>query len=227
MLAIDGDAVESKWVGETEHNIKAAFTLAVKLHPCIVFIDEVEALFRRRSSNDQNHTRKALTQFLSCMDGIGTGDKAPFVVVATNRPSDLDEAFLRRLPQKIFFKLPDIDSRAKILRLFLSSADDLDPSVDIDELARKTEGYSGSDLRNTCSEAHLLWLKEQTGPTGEGASEDEMTARETADDAPRKVCLRNEHFDGALRNVRPTVSIETLHDLAGFARRFNPDVLKF
>lgn len=219
MLAIDADAIQSKWVGETEHNIKAVFTLAVKLYPCVVFIDEAEAIFRRRSSGDEDWTRKALTQFLSCMDGIGTGDQAPFVVVATNRPGDLDEAFLRRPPQKVLFKLPDRESRATILRLFLSSADDLDAAVDIDQLAARAEGYSGSDLRNVCAEAQLTWLKEQ-------AKRDAGGSKQESEDTPIKLCLRNEHFDAAFENIRPTVSSKEIYELAAFAQRFNPGAWK-
>jgi len=142
MLSIDSATIQNKFVGETEKCIKAAFTLAAKLFPCVLFIDEVDALFYRRSSDDKSWERSALTQFLQEMDGLEKSDKAPFVVVATNRPWDLDDAFLRRLPQKIRFGLPGTESRSKILRTFLKE-DDLDPLVSIDSLAKQTDGYSG------------------------------------------------------------------------------------
>ncbi|OAA49188.1 ATPase family AAA domain-containing protein 1-A [Beauveria brongniartii RCEF 3172] len=158
MLALDSAVLQCKYVGETEKYIKAAFSLARKLEPCIIFLDEVDALFYRRASDDRSWQRSALTQFLQEMDGLGAGQPgAPFVLVATNRPGDLDTAFLRRLPQKIYFELPDTAARAQILRILLNE-EDLSPDVDIDELAALTDGYSGSDLKSVCAEAALLWV---------------------------------------------------------------------
>ncbi|KAM3511329.1 hypothetical protein MY11210_005002 [Beauveria gryllotalpidicola] len=162
MLALDSAALQCKYVGETEKYIKAAFSLARKLDPCIIFLDEVDALFYRRASDDRSWQRTALTQFLQEMDGLQAGQPgAPFVLVATNRPGDLDAAFLRRLPQKIYFELPDTAARAQILRVLLND-EDLSPDVDIDELAVLTHGYSGSDLKSVCAEAALLWVLEMS-----------------------------------------------------------------
>ncbi|PQK08494.1 hypothetical protein BB8028_0001g05680 [Beauveria bassiana] len=162
MLALDSAALQCKYVGETEKYIRAAFSLARKLKPCIIFLDEVDALFYRRASSDRSWQRAALTQFLQEMDGLGAGQPgAPFVLVATNRPGDLDTAFLRRLPQKIYFELPDTAARAQILRVLLNE-DDLGPDVDIDELAALTDGCSGSDLKSVCAEAALLWVLEMS-----------------------------------------------------------------
>ncbi|KAJ4151178.1 hypothetical protein LMH87_011893 [Akanthomyces muscarius] len=160
MLALDSATLTSKYVGETEKYIKAAFSLARKYTPCILFLDEVDALFYRRSSGDKSWQRSALTQFLQEVDGIQGGlPGAPFVLVATNRPMDLDTAFLRRLPQKIHFELPNVSARAQILRVLLNE-EDLHSDVDIDHLATLTNGYSGSDLKNLCAEAALLWVLE-------------------------------------------------------------------
>ncbi|KAK7562504.1 hypothetical protein IWX91DRAFT_54892 [Phyllosticta citricarpa] len=102
MLAIDGSQVTSMWVGETEKYIKAAFTLATKLAPCVLFIDEADSLFRRRSSEDRSWERSSITQFLTLMDSVRQNPKgdAPFVLVATNRPMDLDDAFLADSPKR-------------------------------------------------------------------------------------------------------------------------------
>lgn len=160
MLALDSATLTSKYVGETEKYIKAAFSLARKYTPCILFLDEVDALFYRRSSGDKSWQRSALTQFLQEVDGIQGGlPGAPFVLVATNRPMDLDTAFLRRLPQKIHFELPNVSARAQILRVLLNE-EDLHSDVDIAHLATLTNGYSGSDLKNLCAEAALLWVLE-------------------------------------------------------------------
>ena len=231
MLAIDCAAMNSQWVGETEKYIRAAFSLAAKLSPCILFIDEVDSLFYHRRFNDKPWERSAITQFLTEMDGLEQRVGAPFVMVATNRPMDLDDAFLRRLPQKVPMGLPDRLARAKILRLFLND-EDLSPLVDIDALAAITEGYTGSDLRNLCAEAALLWTMEQTRPkllrtesskVGVDNPEDPIATRPQS---PLKMRLAKPHFAKALAKIRPTVSRAFLGDLNKFTRRFAPVIPK-
>lgn len=212
MLSIDAATIESKWVGETEKSIKAAFSVARKLHPCVLFIDEVDSLFYRRGCGDKSWERSRLAQFLSEMDGLSKSDKAPFVVVATNRPQDLDDAFYRRLPHKIFFKLPDLTSRAKILKIYLKK-EDLDPQVDIETLATATKGYSGSDLRSFCAMAAMTWAIEQTNKV-------------SAEERSNKMNLTVAHFAKALKKIRPSVSPKNLQDFAEFAKRYNPETIE-
>lgn len=209
MLSLDSATINSMWVGETEKYIKAAFTLSTSLFPCVLFIDEVDSLFYRRSSSDNGWERSALAQFLSEMDGLSKSDKAPFVVVATNRPQDLDEAFFRRLPHKIYFKLPEMESRVKILQIFLPK-EDLDPLVDLKGLARCTDGYSGSDLRNLCVEAAMTWAIEQLKEDSKGKRNN-------------RLCLSVSHFAKALQKIRPSVSPQALDGFSEFVRRFNPE----
>ena len=225
MLAIDCAAMNSQWVGETEKYIRAAFSLAAKLSPCILFIDEVDSLFYHRRFNDKPWERSAITQFLTEMDGLEQRAGAPFVMVATNRPMDLDDAFLRRLPQKIPLGLPDLQSRSRILHLFLGD-EDLDPLVNLDTIAMLTEGYTGSDLRNLCAEAALLWTIEQAHSTpsaksnkGGGGGEEPAAADPQG---PVKLRLTKPHFAKALAKIRPTVSRAALGDLNRFTRRFTP-----
>ncbi|KHN97089.1 ATPase family AAA domain-containing protein 1-A [Metarhizium album ARSEF 1941] len=207
MLAIASAEMQSQHIGESEKLIKAAFKLAKKLFPCVLLIDDADALFSRRSSEDNDWRRPSLTQFLIEMDGLSESNEAPFVMVATNRPQDLDDAFYRRLPQKIYFGLPDEESRAKILRLILRE-EELDPLVDIDCLARKTDKYSGSDLRNLCAEAAHLWAMEQRKTAPNGAKMDQ------------NMPLSVRHFEKALQKMRPTVSDTTMESLAAFTRKF-------
>lgn len=141
MLTVDASEINSKWTGEAEKMVKAAFTLAAKFHPCVIFLDEVDALFLRRTSEDMPWNRNKLTVFLQETDGLRQSSEAPFVLAAMNRPSDLDPAFQRRLPYKVRFELPNKEARLKILQLYLTN-DNLDPSVDINGLADATEGYS-------------------------------------------------------------------------------------
>lgn len=220
MLSIDYATTQAYYVGEAEKYIRAAFSLAAKLHPCVLLIDEADALFYRRSSSSTSWERSATTQFLVEMEGLAKRPDAPLVVVATNRPWDLDEAFLRRLPQKFYIGLPDQDSRAAILRTFLKD-DDLDPAVDIDGMARATKGFSGSDLRSLCAEAALVWKMEQGRlDTLCGAVSPAFATSRTA--APRRLRLDVDHFAAAFEKMQPSNAKETSEELERFSRRYNP-----
>lgn len=219
MLAISSTSVISGWAGESEKYIEAAFTLAGKLHPCVLFVDEVDSLFYRRSSSDRSSERSLLNQFLHQMDGLMQNDKAPLVLVATNRPWDLDEAFLRRLQHKVYLGLPDIEARARILRLFLHQGD-LDPTVDLNGLAQVTEKYSGSDLKTLCAKAGLLWEAEQARLHTLYNSVSDKFAMATK--APEKVQLGIDHFVKALDEIQPSNNDGLAEDLQEFLRKHNP-----
>jgi SpoVK/Ycf46/Vps4 family AAA+-type ATPase len=118
MLLIAPSDVKDKWVGETEKLIAAAFSLARKVAPCVIFIDEVDAIFGARTSdpgNSSRHHRSMLTQFMQEMDGLssaGANIKNGIIVIgATNRPFDLDDAILRRLPRRMLVDLPGLKER--------------------------------------------------------------------------------------------------------------------
>ena len=215
MLSIDAADVLGKWVGETEKHIRAAFTLAVKVYPCILFIDEVEALFGHRTSDQHSWERGMVTQFLKEMDGLCSHVKSPFVIVATNRPTDLDEAFLRRLPLKIPFPLPDMSQRISILRLNLSE-EDLEDGCEIELLARQTEGYSGSDIRTLCGQAALVWAMEYThSAEGVPLGSDGLRLK-----------LNCRHFEDALSTMRPSVSRQFMQDIKRFEERHDQSSMK-
>lgn len=209
MIALDSASIQSQWIGQTEKNISAAFALATKLSPCVLFIDEVDGLFYRRSNSNKSWERTALNQFLQEMDGLSKRDGAPLVIVATNRPSELDDAFLRRLPHKVFFTLPAVEERARIFRVFLKD-EDICPDIDVDDLAGRTDGFSGSDIRSLCGHAALAWAVEQLGI-------------QKLDEATPHLRLHQRHFEKALVKTRPTVSEQSLKDLKDFAKRFNPE----
>lgn len=219
MLSIDNATTQSMWVGESEKAIHAAFSLAAKLHPCVLFIDEADALFYRRTSSNTSWERSATTQFLVEMEGLAQNPNAPLVVVATNRPWDLDEAFLRRLPQKFCIGLPDRDSRAAILRLFLKDGD-LDPAVDVDGIADATKGFSGSDLRSLCAEAALVWKIEQVKLDALCGAV--SPAFGTARRGPKRLRLDVDHFAAAFEKMQPNRARDTADELERFERRYNP-----
>jgi SpoVK/Ycf46/Vps4 family AAA+-type ATPase len=211
MLAISAADILSKRVGATEKFIQAMFSLATKLAPCVLFIDEADSLFRRRSSNDSEWVRSMINQFLLEMDGLGTKSDTPFVLIATNRPTDLDDAFLRRLPHKVFFPLPSEEDRVLILKTLVKEQD-LHPLVSIEALAKATPGFSGSDLRSLCGHAALMFAIEQV-KSHQTRLGDPLTAL---------LLLENRHFAKALGNTHPSVSRWSVEKMEEFAARFNP-----
>jgi SpoVK/Ycf46/Vps4 family AAA+-type ATPase len=159
VLEVSGAQISGKYVGESEKNVAAIFSLAQKLSPCIVFLDEADAILGSRDtmSNRTSH-RQTLNQFLKEWDGLT--DSSVFVMVATNRPFDLDDAVIRRLPRRLLVDLPTQADRKQILRIHLEG-EQLDNSVDLEDLAKRTPFYSGSDLKNIVVSAALACVKEE------------------------------------------------------------------
>ncbi|KOS18602.1 ATPase family AAA domain-containing protein 1-A [Escovopsis weberi] len=197
ILEISGASINDKWVGESEKLIRAVFTLAKKLSPCVVFIDEADSLLANRSmfSNRASH-REHINQFLKEWDGME--ETNAFIMVATNRPFDLDDAVLRRLPRKILVDLPLQKDRLAILNLLLRG-ETLDPAVSLEELSHRTPYYSGSDLKNVCVAAAMAAVEE----------ENEAAARHTGAEPfryPERRVLTREHFEKALKQIPASIS---------------------
>ncbi|KIJ32550.1 hypothetical protein M422DRAFT_184358, partial [Sphaerobolus stellatus SS14] len=152
MLYIKPSDVMDCYVGESEKLVKAIFSLARRLAPCLVFIDEVDALFGKRKEDDKKWYRNI------SMDGLlsPTKDKEGGVAVigATNRPQDIDDAVLRRLPSRMMVDLPGTKEREQILKVHLRG-EKLDESLNLEAIASKTDKYSGSDLKSASLKAAL------------------------------------------------------------------------
>ncbi|KAL3531455.1 hypothetical protein ACH5RR_010777 [Cinchona calisaya] len=150
-INISMSSITSKWFGEGEKYVKAVFTLASKIAPSVVFVDEVDSMLGRRENPGEHEAmRKMKNEFMVNWDGLRTKDKERVLVLAaTNRPFDLDEAVIRRLPRRLMVNLPDAPNREKILKVILSK-EEAAPNVDLEAIAIMTEGYSGSDLKNLC-----------------------------------------------------------------------------
>ncbi|KAI0079953.1 AAA-domain-containing protein [Panus rudis PR-1116 ss-1] len=162
MLIIQPSDVMDMYYGEAEKLVRAAFALARRLAPCVVFIDEIDALFgaRERGGGDYAH-RGTITEFMQEMDGLRSSKEDNVIVIgATNRPFDLDDAVLRRLPRRILVDLPGEREREEILKILLRD-EKLAPDVDLKVLAKKTESFSGSDLKHLCVAAALDAVKER------------------------------------------------------------------
>ncbi|KAJ0740096.1 putative AAA+ ATPase domain, ATPase, AAA-type, core, AAA ATPase, AAA+ lid domain-containing protein [Helianthus annuus] len=150
-ISITGSTLTSKWFGDAEKLTKALFSFASKLAPVIVFVDEVDSLLGARGGGSEHEaTRRMRNEFMAAWDGLRSKDSQRILILgATNRPFDLDDAVIRRLPRRIYVDLPDADNRLKILKIFLAK-ENIEPDFDIRSLANATEGYSGSDLKNLC-----------------------------------------------------------------------------
>lgn len=162
-IALNLATVMDKWVGETEKYIEALFSLAAKIRPVIIFIDEIDCLTRRRTALDRDWSAGMKSQLLSHWDGIANWAGGEIMLLgATNRPQDIDEAFLRRMPVQIRIELPAREERAKILQIFVNDLE-AQESVDVEALAQLTDGFSGSDLhelaRRSALEASLQRLR--------------------------------------------------------------------
>ncbi|KAF8595721.1 AAA-domain-containing protein [Ceratobasidium sp. AG-I] len=161
MISVKPSDIMDKYVGESEKLVHGLFELARRLHPCIVFIDELDALFGSRTHAGQQSSARwhtsMLTEFMQEMDGLMTSQVV--VIGATNRPFDLDDAVLRRLPCRMLVDLPDKAAREEILKIMLRE-EALAEDVKLENLAGRTDSYSGSDLKNLCVAAAVNAVKD-------------------------------------------------------------------
>lgn len=213
-LSVDASSVENKWLGESEKNAKAVFTLARRLAPCVIFIDEVDSLLSSRegSSDDSAHgtLTSVKTTMMSEWDGLNSGTNGAgeagsdrvVVIGSTNRPFDLDEAVLRRFPRRILVDLPDLETRTEILEVTLAE-NRLDPTVNLTLIAERLEGYTGSDLKEVCREAVVQISHEQARLVDQGALEDGDFAQGSLQ---RLRPVTMEDFEMALGKLKRSVS---------------------
>ena len=159
-INLDPSALQDKWYGESQKLAGAVFRLAVKIQPCIVFIDEIDSLLRARSGQDHEATALVKAQFMQMWDGLISDQTSTVIVMgATNRPRDVDAAIIRRMPATFHIGLPDIHQRRAILTQILR-IESIDEDVDLTRLANLTEKFSGSDLREMCRTASVYRVRE-------------------------------------------------------------------
>eukprot|EP00891_Asterochloris_glomerata_P008214 jgi/Astpho2/8214/fgenesh1_pm.00121_%23_5_t len=189
-LAVQPSTIASKWLGDNVRYTRALFSLAAKLSPCVIFVDEVDSMLSSRDKHGEHEAqREVKNEFFSQWDGLRTGGTGVtdriMVLGATNRPQDLDEACLRRFGRRIFCDLPSRPARQQILQVILMGQD-LAKDVSISKLAEKTEGFSGSDLRQLCTAAAMHTIRDLLAATG------------------KPVCAHD--FDEALLEVSPSTN---------------------
>ena len=178
---ISGADVISKWVGESERNIRQLFERARANRPSIVFIDEIDAIAGSRGQVETHDSH--VNQLLSEIDGV-SGQRGVFVVGATNRPDQLDPALLRggRLSRTIVLGLPDEEARHALLCLMTARMPTV--GVDLERLARDSDGLSPADLKGLCQEAAMAAMARTAGQEGQAPA------------------VTHEDFEEALRRLR-------------------------
>ncbi len=187
-ISIKGPEVMSKWVGESEKAVRTIFKKAKQVAPCIVFLDELDAIAHRRGfDNDSGVSERVVNQLLTSMDGLETLEGV-VVVGATNRPDMVDPALLRtgRFDRILLVPAPDRAARLEILKVHTKGMP-LE-NVDLNELAEELDGYTGADIEGLCREAAMVALREKKDAKKVGLS----------------------HFQEAMKVVRPSLDEDTI-----------------
>lgn len=199
----------------------------------MVFIDEVDTIFSSRNGSERHVShREIINQFMAEWDGINALNSGVLILGATNRPFDLDDAILRRMPRRILVDLPTEEDRFAILNLLLAD-EILEPTIDLRDLAKRTNLYSGSDLKNVCVSAAVAAVAEEKASvdileTGNPSDFRDKQARDRAESEPSrddvlpKRVLRSSHFERALTEVTPSISesMETIELLRKFDKQY-------
>jgi len=199
-FSVDAASIMSKWLGEAEQNVAKLFVSVRKTagdgRPAIVFIDELDSLIGKHSNEVGGEVRMR-NQFLKEMDGVI--DKGRnlhgYVIGATNKPWDLDWAFIRRFQKRILVPLPDYNARLHMFKLYTSHLT-LGSDMDLYQLSRMSEGFSGSDIRDVAQSAHLKVV----GEFFESGKAKDKQAQ------PRQISM--EDFRGILEARKPSVSVD-------------------
>jgi len=190
-IQVKGPSLLSMWVGKSEEGMRKVFERARQVAPCIIFFDEIDSLAGKRTTSDfsgSKVTERVLNQMLAEMDGL-EDLKDVIVIGATNRPDMIDPALLRpgRFDKILLVNSPDEQGRLQVLKIHTKKMP-LAKDVSLNDLAKKTEGYTGADLEAFVREAALLALRE------------DMESKE----------VKKKHFIEALNKVKPSVSESTI-----------------
>lgn len=190
------------YIGSSERNVKELFETARAAAPCVLFLDELDAIGAKRSMSRSSGTRTTVNQLLTELDGVGSDNEGVFVLAATNHPWDVDPALRRpgRLDRMLLVLPPDRDAREAILRTHLRNRPI--ERIDTKKLAKATDGLSGADLAHLCESAAENALMDSVG-SGQ----------------PRMITMAD--FDQALREVRPSIRpwLETARNVALYANQ--------
>ena len=200
-ISVRGPEFMSKWVGESERMVRETFRKAKTAAPCIIFFDEVDAITPVRGGmEDSQVTERVISQILTEMDGLEELHNVT-VIAATNRMDLVDPALLRpgRFDRHIYIAPPDLATRKAILRIH-ARRKPLGKDVDLDDIARRTDKYTGAELAAVCNEAAMLAIRETA------------TKYPDLDEATlKKVTIEKRHFEAALKKVQPQTGDPSLY----------------
>lgn len=212
-INVDAASMMSKWLGEAEKNVAKLFSMARKIAqkenvPVILFVDELDSLLGTRA-NEVGGEIRVKNQFLTEMDGINSKSKElqMYVIGATNKPWSLDWPFLRRFQKRIFITLPDHDARFQMFRLYTSPLN-VDGNLKLDELAKVSDGYSASDIRDICQSVQLRVVNEL------------FASGRASDDNSKTRSITMSDFRDIVKNRRPSVSMEMIRAYSRWTEQF-------
>jgi len=192
-INVKGPEFLSKWVGESEKAVRETFRKARQASPCIVFMDEIDSIAPTRGGDGDSHvTERVISQLLTEMDGLESLHNV-VVIAATNRPDMLDPALLRpgRFDRLVKIGAPDLEARKQILKVHAKNKP-LAADVDLDDLARRTDGYTGADLAAMVNEATMLAIRRLVSKN-----------KELKPEAFKKEKIGMQSFNEALAKVKP------------------------
>merc|ERR1719357_2315662 len=221
-ISIKGPELLTMWFGESEANVREIFDKARQAAPCVLFFDELDSIAKARGGNvgdGGGAADRVINQILTEMDGMSS-KKNVFIIGATNRPDIIDPAILRpgRLDQLIYIPLPDEKSRISILKANLRKSP-ISKDVDLDFLAKMTNGFSGADLTEICQRACKLAIREsiENEIRRERERQTNPSAMEVEEDDPVPE-IRKDHFEEAMRFARRSVSDNDIRKYEMFAQ---------
>jgi transitional endoplasmic reticulum ATPase len=195
-ISIKGPELLSKWVGESEKGVREIFRKARQAAPFIIFFDELDAIapVRGGSHGDSHVTERVISQFLTEMDGLEILTNV-VVIGATNRPDIIDPALLRpgRFDRILYVAPPDRDSRLQILKIHTKKKP-LAEDVNIEQLADKTDGYTGADIASLSSAAVMISLREHVY---------KYPNPKEAENQTKSLKINMKHFEDAMKKIRP------------------------
>ena len=197
-INVKGPEFLNKWVGESEKAVREIFRKARQAAPCIIFMDEIDSIVPKRGmEEDSRVTERIISQMLTEMDGLETLHNV-VVIAATNRPDLIDEAILRpgRFDRIVAIPLPDFAARLQILKIHTKGMP-VAADVNLEEIARKTEGFTGADLAAICNEAAILRIRKYMASGGK-----------LDRDNYSKLSVGMEELNEAMEKIRPASRVE-------------------
>ncbi|QDZ23925.1 spastin [Chloropicon primus] len=211
-LTVSASTLTSKWVGEAEKLVRMLFQVANERAPAIIFIDEIDSILSARSSNENESSRRLKTEFLIQFDGVNKSDNQVFVIGASNRPEELDDAVRRRLAKRILIPLPGASGRENVLTNLLRGQSLRISRSEWKWLLDATEGYSASDIKELCHEAAMMSIRE--------LSPAKIAKIETSSLRP----INASDFRKALETIKSSVSVDQLRHYEEWTKDFGTSV---